>query len=798
MYQKLILFFCITYPLFLQAQDLRGDSIDIRAYTIRMDVSDFATKVLKGDAMLGIKAKTNAVETIRLDLLKLNVDSVKVNSFVAPFTYNDTLLHINLLTTLNTGDSATVQIYYHGHPVQMPGDFGGFYWTNTYAFNIGVSFAETPHNYGRVWFPCFDNFEVRSNYEFYVTTKNTHKAFCNGTLQGVVNNGNKKIWHWRLSQPIPSYLASVAVASYATLSDTVHGINGIIPIELAAEAADTTTLKNLFIHLHEAFHIQEQMWGPYLWDRVGYCIVPFNAGAMEHATNIGFMSYYLNVYASQAETTMAHELSHHWFGNLVTCDSASEMWLNEGWARYNEYLFLGRLYGDSVYQDAVRLNHEDVLHRAHVSDGNYLPVNGVPTEQTYGKTVYDKGADVIHTLRTYMGDSLFFHCVKEYLSAYKWQTASTEQLQDFLSQCSAINLSNYFNDWVNSPGFTHFSIEKNESFFTQSGPEIFSGHRLLIRQQLSHANHYYQQVPLTVSMFTNHFGSWKRFDTVISVSGECTEVSMYDPWMEQPVYFAVDFDGKLQDAITDEWRVISDTGSFDFGTAQMVLKVNANSDSTLIRIEHNWLRPEPMHQKIPGLILHDKRYWTIDGIFNPNFSANATVYFDGHDVSLDSAFISNSEDSLLMMYRPASDSEWVQVNSFTLNNLGNSSDKVGYLTVNGIKKGQYCLAIRNSFLADTTSAFPACNLLSIEEPVAEERFRLFPNPVEQTLTLSFLQNVFVKAEIFDMTGRSICSYTIPNGETIRQISTAGFANGAYLVTLSTKSNSRTTQKLIKQ
>jgi len=72
---------------------------------------------------------------------------------------------------------------------------------------------------------------------------------------------------------------------------------------------------------------------------VGYCIVPFNSGAMEHATNISFMQYYLNVLSADCENTMVHELSHHWFGDLVTCDSASEMWLNEGWAVYNEMLF---------------------------------------------------------------------------------------------------------------------------------------------------------------------------------------------------------------------------------------------------------------------------------------------------------------------------------------------------------------------------------------------------------------------------------------------------------------------------
>ena len=90
---------------------------------------------------------------------------------------------------------------------------------------------------------------------------------------------------------------------------------------------------------------------------------------MEHATNIFFMTYYLNLAADECEDAMVHELSHHWFGNLVTCDSASEMWLNEGWARYNEMLFHEQFYGADDYKFKVRENHEYVLHQSHVRDG---------------------------------------------------------------------------------------------------------------------------------------------------------------------------------------------------------------------------------------------------------------------------------------------------------------------------------------------------------------------------------------------------------------------------------------------
>jgi len=586
------------------------------------------------------------------------------------------------MSTFNTGDSFTLRIVYHGHPLQLNGDFGGFYWTSLYAFNIGVSFLADPHNYGRVWFPCFDNFTERSLYEFFITTKSIHKAFCNGLLENVSTAGLTKTWHWKLNEEIPSYLASVSVSDYQTLTDTLHGIGGVKEIELAARSADTATVKNLFVHLPDAFHIFENSWGEYKWDRVGYCIVPFNAGAMEHATNISFMQYYLNLYSSDCENTMAHELSHHWFGNLVTCDSASEMWLNEAWAVYSEMVFHEKLYGAADYKEQVRANHEYVLHKAHVNDDGYLPVSGVSSENTYGTTVYDKGSEVIHTLRTYMGDSLFFRCVKNYLRDFSWKNSSTAQLRDYLSNCSGINLNDYFNDWVYHPGFPHFSIERKKILANNgNGFDV----ELLIRQRLNHATNYYNNVPVKISFFD---AQWNRTDERVNISGGCTSHSFITT--NEPVYIALDFDEKIQDAITDEWRIITDTGTFDFGTSKMKLRVSANADSSLIRIEHNWIKPESMLNKFSGLHLHDKRYWTVDGIINPGIEAAATIDYDGSDISLDEPFISNSEDSLMIMYRANADSEWTFADSFSINILGSNADTKGNATIYHLKKGQYC------------------------------------------------------------------------------------------------------------
>lgn len=793
----LFLLFWVTE--FASAEDLRGDTIDIRAYQINIDLSDFATKILHADVTIGLKAKLNSVTNVRLDLLALTLDSVQVNGYNAPYDYNDSLVNINTLAFFNTGDSFTVRMVYHGHPLQMAGDIGGFYWNNTYAYTIGDSYLSNPHNFGKVWFPCFDNFKERSLFEYYVTTKSTHKAFCNGLLQGVVTNGSFKTWHWKLNQEIPSYLASVAVSDYQTLTDTVNGIGGVKEIDLAARAADTTALKSLFVHLHDDFHIFEELWGEYKWDKVGYSIVPFTGGAIEHATNIAFSQYYLSQLSADCETAMAHELSHHWFGDLVTCDSASEMWLDEGWARYNEKLFLEKFYGDSTYQSVMRINHEDVLHRAHIFDGSYLPVSGVPNQYVFGKTVYDKATDAIHTLRTYMGDSLFFHCLKSYLSDFNFQNTSTAQLRDYLSSCSGINFNNFFNDWVYSPGFPHFSIDKLISVPMQSGGgSNYLQDYLVIRQQLHHAPHLYQQVPVTLSFFIQFGPGWQREDRTILISDECTSYTAPVFPDQDIIYTALDFDGKLQDAITDEWKVISDTGTYNFGTAKMILNVSANTDSSLVRVEHNWIRPESMRNKITGLHLHDKRYWTVDGIFNAGFKANAFMDYDGTDVSLDNSFFTTTEDSLLLMYRANSDSDWFYVDSFNLYPGMSLSDKKGSVEILGLKKGQYCLAMRNATVPDTTVAETDCVFSSVAEIGAQNTFELFPNPANQTVNLSFEKNTFSEAEVYDLAGRKLLEQRITIEQNSMQLKLKNFAEGVYLVKLYEKEGSRISKKVVKQ
>ncbi|MDQ3190534.1 MAG: M1 family metallopeptidase, partial [Bacteroidota bacterium] len=340
----------------LRANNERSDTIDILNYTINLDITDFTNQIINGNCEIKFTPKINNINSISLDLLQLTVDSITLNNALLNYVYNDTLLIVNFNSPLNSSDTSSVTVYYRGTPQGDASGWGGFYFQNGYAFNLGVGFAADPHNYGRVWFPCFDNFVERSTYEFNILTSNNKKAICNGELTSEVTIGQDSIVRtWKMQEEIPTYLACVAVANYAIVNKNHIGVNGNIPIMLAALPGDTTNLKNSFANLGNAIDAFEQGYGPYLWNKVGYSLVPFSSGAMEHATNIAYPR--ATATGSLAyETLMAHELAHHWWGDLVTCETAEDMWINEGMASYSEQLFTQYVYGQSAYLNSVKSN----------------------------------------------------------------------------------------------------------------------------------------------------------------------------------------------------------------------------------------------------------------------------------------------------------------------------------------------------------------------------------------------------------------------------------------------------------
>jgi hypothetical protein len=748
------------------------DTLHVKRYSIYIDSIRFTGSSLYGKTFLTVQSKKNGISKIRLSLLKLTVDSVLSGSQSLTYTYDDTTISITSPSVLNAGDTVNLQVYYHGSPKSDP-VFGGFTFSGSYAFNIGVGFQAKPHNLGKAWFPCIDEFTDKSLYEFYITTAANHKAFCNGTLESTtVNPNGTKTYHWRLSAPIPTYLASVAIAPYYTINRSYKGI----PMQWAVLPSDSNATKLTFAKIDTAMSVFISSYGDYPWEKVGYVSVPFNGGAMEHATSIHIGKVFVDGTLNY-ETLWAHELAHMWWGDLVTCETEGDMWINEGFATFNEARFTEAAYGTKAYKDWIRSNHRYVLQFAHVKDGSYLSLKDIPHAYTYGVTVYKKGGDVAHTLRNYMGDASFFKGCKDFMNLHAYGNANSYQLRDALSSSSGQDLTRFFDDWVFTPGFPHFSIDSVVSRPSGGNYSV----TVYTRQKAKGTAHIYK-MPVECT-FTD---GTKDSTVVLLIDTLRNSFTFTLPFV--PVWTALDRNEKVGDAVSDYERVIGTPGTQAFPETNVSLNVlSAGSGASTVRIEHSWVAPDPFKQAPPEGKISDYHYWTVDGLFSPGFASKATFTYNGSTNQtfgyIDNTLIKWKEDSLVLYYRPDPSADWKPFPGQTLNK-GSNLDKAGNIVVDTLRKGQYALGMGVPLTVD------------VKEPKKGGSYmRVYPNPASSYVTIRTVLKESSRLSITDIQGRLIYEQELAPQEETR-ISRSVIGAGIYFVNLEVNSRLVDSQKLV--
>lgn len=759
-----------TSSIYYSPENLRSDTFDIIKYTINLDITDFANQKIKGNTIVRYAPKLNGQAKISLDLLKMTIDSITQNSTQLTYTYNDTLLRVNLPITVNTTDTNNLIVYYHGAPQGDPAGWGGFSFSGNYAYNLGVGFGANPHNYGRVWFPCFDNFVEKSKYEFNITTILAKTSFCNGALISDITNGGVHTRKWILDKEIPTYLASVAVADYTQVNWNIAAANGNLPVILAARPTDTTAIKNGFVHLPNAVLGFENYYGPYVWNRVGYCLVPFNSGAMEHATNIAYPQAATSItYESQL---MAHELSHHWWGDLMTCETQEDMWLNEGMASYSERLFLEWTYNYGKYIAEVKSIHDDIVKYIHLRENGFRAISGVPHQYTYRDHVYKKGSDVAHTLRSYMGDAAFFAGLKYVMQQKAYKNMNSLEFRDLLETSSGLNLHDFFDNWVMNAGWAHFSIDS----ITTTGSVAPYTSVVHVKQKLFGAPNLYSNVPLEVSFMNT---AWNKEIKTITMSGASQSFTVQTNVL--PVYAGMNVDSKISDAISSEYKTIKTNTNINYALGRALVMVsNKGADSSFVRIEHNIAAPDPIQNNVYNFRLNSQHYWKVDGILSNGFVAKLRFNFDGGKVKsgnsyLDTSLIIVNSDSLILLYRKNASDDWKEVSHYTKMTFG---AKVGNFTVDTLKFGEYVFANGHSNILTSVK--------NKQSQVVE--LNLYPNPSSTILNVAIVNyklSANSSIDIYDMQGKKVKHLSTINPE--NTISIEDLAPGQYILNLVDKS-----------
>ncbi len=633
----------------------RSDSIDIINYLISLDMRDLEQKYIQGFCELDIKSKIAKVNGIQLDLLQFQIDSILYNNHLVKYSYNDTIINIAFGESLPKGKSAKLRVYYQGSP-QQDKSWGGFYYQKDYAFNMGVGFYSNPHNFGRIWHPCFDNFIEKATYRFHILTSIHQTAQCNGQLISRTIKEDRVINDWELSEPIPTYLACVAISDYITIQKQYKGAYGTVPIELAARVEDSAKLLQSFQNLSACIAAYEYWYGRHRWPKVGYSLVPFRAGAMEHATNIAYPVYAANG-TLKYESLMAHELGHSWWGNNVTCETAQDMWINEGMASYSVHLFYEYHYGKKHYLEAVKKNHVKTLLSAHKKEGGYRPISGVPFAYTYGSHVYKKGAVVAHNLRGYLGDSLFRLGLQRVQEDYQFQNINSPQFRDALSEATGVNLTAFFDDWVFTGGYPHFAIQQYSIQKSKKGYSV----DLQIQQKLLGRDIYHKNVPLELSFLGKN---WEEYTARI-VCNQLTDTLIELSF--EPVSIIVNKNHWLNQATIDFDMIIYPNKKYypRLGlTGLQNLEVEQFKDSVYLHCSTHLVSPSHLPE---GYQTINHKYWSLQGVFKADFKA--TIQLENPDEAAD------------LFYRSTPNGSWKRLHF-----------KKKKLAKFKLKKGDYCWA----------------------------------------------------------------------------------------------------------
>ncbi|MCB9251234.1 MAG: T9SS type A sorting domain-containing protein [Flavobacteriales bacterium] len=759
------------------------DSTDVLYTGIHLDLTNYKSRTISGFAEIVCKPVTNlSPKLIQLYLLKLVVDSVNYqpsgsNTYEpVNFHYNDTVLKV----FVGFKDTARLKIYYHGSPVKDAA-WGGFYFSNDYTFNLGVGFRAEPHLIGRMWFPSGDRFEDKCIYEYFINSPKGFAAICGGLLIDTTDFGVNTLWHWKHSVPVSSYLVSVAQAPYRLLKDSYTGSSGTIPILLAAVPSDTANLKSSFVNLKLAMQVFEDYYGTYLFERIGYSLVPFSDGAMEHACNIAYPVSFANG-SRDYESYMAHELSHHWWGNNITCATASDMWLNEGWARYSEYLFYEKALGKKDAQEAFNKLHQRVLRYSHLRDGGAKSVNNISSEYTYGSHVYDKGGSMVHSIRHAMGDSLFKIACRSFITENKLGNVNTGDLILKFNKIGDLP-TGFIDQIISDTGFCHFSI-----YNTETQKNSLWDTKVTYKQRQKLGNHLYNDMPFEISVFDEHFKR-KILKVNLGTAGSFNFSSDF-----KPVFICIDYDQKFTDAITDDVILTSDTGYYENSNSLMGVHIVEIKDTSLIRIEHNWVYPDAYFLNIPNVLISKERYWTVDGIFDASLKATGTIYYDGTRPSnysggwLDNElFNGRREDSLVLLYRESATSYW-KIESDVTHLIGHPIDKRGTLRINKLKKGEYALGVYGKETLNDLGLRKELNVV-----------RVFPNPADGTVSVYWDSNETVlKIELYNETGQRLwVNNTKDMVQTGIKIDTQHLTAGKYIIHLVTQTGKEYSKVFIK-
>lgn len=761
--KKILIIVLIFTTLFTYAQT-PGENINVTHYEIHLNNFDFTNHTVQAQTIVTLTA-VNSTNAIALELKSLTVSAVTATGAnVSNFSQNGDILTINLASAMAAGTTASFTITYGGNTFNE--DWGGVMWSGNYVCNMGVGFESIPHNLGKCWFPCVDNFTDKATYDVYVTVPTAMTAVCGGNLVNNVDNGNgTHTVHYNVPQEIATYHISFAAGDYVEWTDTYNGIERDIPITVYVKPSQINNVPGTFVHVKDIASFYENSFGAYPFNRIGYVVT--SVGCMEHVDNIGITSGIVTGNTSQEEY-VAHELSHMYFGNKVTCATAEEMWLNEGFAQFCGVFYRSDIYGEDDFQQAMSSKTNNITTWCK-SENNWIPLNNVPQTMTYDNSaVYNRGAVVVNTMMNYMGRETFLAGLRSYLNTYNYSAASSEQLRDALTAATGIDMNGFFDTYVFTAGMPHYGVD--------------------LLNVTPNRNQYDATVKMTYQHYgPEHVGQNNRVEvTFVDNEGHLqTELVNWNGLEENktvtldinPIAAFADYYNHFLDAKYSNNMTATAPGSLGINQ-QLSIIVNSVSNSVMLRGEEHYVAPDN-DPNIPGLTLSTKHYWNVLRLDFGDSDVSGKFTFS-NNATMDGDIIHSENDSAVLLYRANINEAW---HTIPYEQQGNW--KIGIFTVSDLQTGQY-----------TLGAIDKTQLGLGENNFDTKKMLLTPNPTENYVKISTNYNNS-KILIVNSLGQLVNSFPISENEIT--ISVEGFPAGVYYVNLlDEKKNIISTEKLVKR
>ena len=444
---------------------------DILHYRLDINLS-MVTEFLQGTSRITL-VLNSPVDSVVLNAVRLQLDTVRVDGIQKSIAVNPgtETFTIRLGGIRNAGDTLHIVISYRRLPdPQRPSSRLGYYFFSTTSVsglpaNLGYTMSEPSD--ARFWMPCYDEPWDKATPEINATVPVGYVAASNGVLIGTQNNGDTTLtWRWKEDHQIATYLMCVTASQFTIPTIDYQSSDGrTIPIQyytwktfteppppsgrgVVQDSAEAAAYLPTVREMVDAF---SHLFGEYPFDKYGMTsVVPFGYGGMEHQTLTTLNRYYIT-----DGRVVPHELAHQWWGDLVTCGTWPDIWLNESFATYSEALWNEHLGGFPALKNYMT---GSLLHLYY---GSWQGAVYDPQGQGFNlfdDVVYSKGAWVLHTLRGVVGDSVFFRSLRAYRQKYEGKSAITDELRAVVDSVAGQDMRWFFNEWIYSPGWPVYAF----------------------------------------------------------------------------------------------------------------------------------------------------------------------------------------------------------------------------------------------------------------------------------------------------------------------------------------------------